>query len=152
MQLDLMKKAAIGSAVFAAAAMGLILYMSAGKVITISDVAQDEVRRDDSYMQEDASDEQGLIFASGKEDNSDLGIPLPKECRAEDIVIENHYMDQELCILINGVTSEFYEENAILGNREMIRQGVCEEIEDGIQLRFMLTGIFEYRTILENND
>ena len=46
MQFDLMKKTVIGSVVFAAAAMGMILYMSAGKVITISDVAQDEVRRD----------------------------------------------------------------------------------------------------------
>lgn len=153
MQFDLMKKAAIGSTFFAAAAMGLILYMSAGKVITISDVAQDEVSRNDSHMQEEAFHGQSLIFAPGQADDDDyLSIPLPKECRAEDIVVENHYMDQELCILINGVAPAFYEENAISGNREMIEQGICEEIKDGIQLRFMLTGIFEYRTILENND
>lgn len=149
MQFDLMKKTAIGSAVFAATAMGLILYMSAGKVITISDVAQDEVRRD---VQEEASGEQGLIFAPGEAEDDYICIPLPKECRAEDIVVENHYMDRELCILISDADSAFYEENAISGNCEVISQGICEEMEDGIQLRFMLTGIFEYRTILENND
>ncbi len=150
MQFDLMKKTVIGSVAFAAAAMGMILYMSAGKVITISDVAQDEVRRD---VQEEASSEQGLIFTSDEGGDGDyLCIPLPKECRAEDIIVENHYMDQELCILISEVESAFYEVNAIAGDCEMIKQGVCEEIEGGIQLRFMLTGIFEYRTILENND
>ena len=153
MQLDLMKKAAIGSAIFSIAAMGIILYMSAKKVITISDVAQDEVQRNASYTrQEGESGEQGLIFTSGEADTSYLRVPLPKECRAEDIVIENHYMNQELCILINGVDSSFYEENAISGNREMVMKGTCEEIKDGMKLRFGLTGIFEYRTILENND
>ena len=153
MQLDLMKKAAIGSAIFSIAAMGIILYMSAEKVITISDVAQDEVQRNSSYTQQEGeSGEQGLIFASSEADTSYLRVPLPKECRAEDIVIENHYMDQELCILINGVDSAFYEENAISGNREMVMKGTCEEIKDGMKLRFRLTGIFEYRTILENND
>lgn len=153
MQFDLMKKAAIGSAIFSIAAMGIIIYMSAEKVITISDVAQDEVQRDASLAwQEGESGEQGLIFASGEADTSYLRIPLPKECMAEDVVVENHYMDQELCILINGAGTEFYEENAISGNQENIRQGTCEEIEGGMKLRFRLTGIFEYRTILENND
>ena len=34
----------------------------------------------------------------------------------------------------------------------MVRKGTCEEFKDGMKLRFRLTGIFEYRTILENND
>ncbi|MBD5548407.1 MAG: N-acetylmuramoyl-L-alanine amidase [Lachnospiraceae bacterium] len=153
MQFDIMKKAAIGSAVFSIAAMGIILYMSAEKVITISDVAQDEVQRNTSYVQQEGeSGEQILMFASNEADTSYLRVPLPKECRAEDIIIENHYMNQELCILINGVEPVFFEENLISVNREMIRKGTCEEIEDGMKLRFRLTGIFEYRTILENND
>lgn len=151
--MDLMKKAAIGSAVFSTAAMGIILYLSAGKVITISDVAQDEVRRETSYIQDGGtSDGCTLTFAQGEADTSYLRIPLPQDCRAEDIVIENHYMTRELCILIDGSDPAFYEENVISGNWEMISQGTYEDIKNGVKLRFMLTGIFEYRTILENND
>lgn len=153
MRFNLMKKAAIWSIVFFIAAMGIILYLSAGKVITISDVAQDEVQRDNSYLQtKGSSKEQILTFVSGEADTSYLRIPLPPECRVEDIVIENHYMDQELCILINGTDSGFYEDNAISGNRDTIIQGTYEAVKDGTRLRFALTGIFEYRTILENND
>lgn len=153
MKLDLIKKAAIGSVLFSAAAMGMILYLSAGKVVTISDVAQDEVHRDAlGASGESGTKEQALTFVLGEADTSYLRIPLPRECKAEDIVIENHYMDQELCVIIKNLDSEFYEENAISGNREMVRQGSFEEVKEGIRLRFMLTDIFEYRTILENND
>ena len=67
-------------------------------------------------------------------------------------MIENHYMDQELCVVIRGAKEAFYTDNAISGNRKMIREGKYEVLEDGIKLIFRLTGIFEYRTILENND
>ena len=153
MHLDLMKKAVIGSVVFSIAALGTILHLSAGKVITISDVAQDEVQRTTSHVEEsEEADPQVLTFEIGESNTSYLRIPLPEECKAEDIIIENHYMDQELCVLISNVENDFYEENVISGNRNMIEHGRYEAIKDGIKLRFQLTGIFEYRTILENND
>ncbi len=153
MKLNLIKKAAIGSVLFSTVAMGMILYLSAGKVITISDVAQDEVHRDVlAASKEGGIKEQALTFVLGEADTSYLRIPLPEECKAEDIVIENHYMDQELCVIVKNTDSGFYGENAISGNREMVIQGSFEETREGVRLRFMLTDIFEYRTILENND
>lgn len=95
---------------------------------------------------------QKLTFSQGEPDTSYLRVPLPNGCRAEDISIENYYMDQELWILIESAESGFYAENAISGNQEKVRQGIYEEDENGIKLRFKLTGIFEYRTILENNE
>ncbi len=93
-----------------------------------------------------------LTFSQEETDTSYLRVPLPDGCRAEDISIENYYMDQELWILLDGAEGGFYEENAISGNREMVRQGIYEEEEAGTKLRFKLTGIFEYHTILENNE
>lgn len=95
---------------------------------------------------------QKLAFSQGEPDTSYLRVPLPNGCRAEDISIENYYMDQELWILIDSAEGGFYAENAISGNQEKVRQGIYEEDENGIKLRFKLTGIFEYRTILENNE
>lgn len=105
------------------------------------------------FLSEGAESEfEKLTFFQGESDTSYLRIPLPKGCRAKDIAIENYYMDQELWILIDGVDGSFYAENTISGNQEMVRQGIYEEDEDGLRLRFKLTGIFEYRTILENNE
>ena len=82
---------------------------------------------------------------------------MPEECKAEDIVIENYYMNQELCILVGTADADFYEANAISGNLDMVKKGLCEAAnegtdEKGVKLRFSLTGIFEYHTILENHD
>lgn len=141
----------MGSAIFFAAAMGIIINLSEDKVITISDVAQDEVQRTDSDS-ENEKPKQELVFVAGEADTGYLRIPLPASCRAEDIVIENHYMDKELCVLVGGAEGDFYEKNVISGNRDMISQGFYENDREGTKLRFQLTGIFEYRTILENND
>lgn len=98
------------------------------------------------------SEFQMLTFFQGESDTSYLRVPLPDGCKAGDIAIENYYMDQELWILIDGAEGDFYAENAISGNQETVRQGIYEEDENGVKLRFKLTGIFEYHTILENNE
>lgn len=110
MESSLIKKAAIGSVIYSIAATGIILYLSAGKVVTISDVAQDEVQKTEVS---EVSDQHLLTFALGESNTSYLRIPLPEGCKAEDIVIENHYMDQELCVLVANNDEEFYKENVI---------------------------------------
>ncbi len=153
MQLNLMKKAAIVSIIFTIVSMGIILYLSAEKVITISDEAQDGASNTTlSSAGNGEQKTQALTFVLGESNTSYLCVPLPGECGAEDIVVENHYMDQELCVLISNEQKDFYKENAISGNRDMIRQGNYEVMKEGIKLRFQLTEIFECRTILENNN
>lgn len=142
---------------FFPAAMGLILYTSKSKVITISDVAQDEVQNEvQNNATEEAQNakqqENVLTFVIGEANTNYLRIPLPEGCKAENVAIENHYMDQELYVQIAGAEDLFYSTNAISGNRNNIMQGTYETIPEGVRLRFALNGIFEYRTILENND
>lgn len=151
MQLDLMKKTVAASVVFTIAAMGIILYLSSGKIITISNVAQDEVQGA-AWQTNGESDAPLLTFAAEESNTSYLRIPLPEECKAEDIEIQNHYMDKELCVIVGNAQNDFYAENAISGNWEMIEQGRYEVKKGSVELRFQLTGIFEYRSILENND
>ena len=149
---DLMKKMTVLCSILCVIAMGIIFYLSSNKVITISDVAQDEVSDVIADEVSIKKEEQILTFVLGESDTSYLRIPLHDNCKAEDIMIENHYMDQELCVVIRGAKEAFYTDNPISGNRKMIREGKYEVLEDGIKLIFRLTGIFEYRTILENND
>ena len=152
MQQDLMKKTAIACLLFFAVAMGVILYMSANRVIIIADVAQDEVEENVPAEQaQEIESEKALTFILGEAYSSYLCIPLPEDCKADKIVIENHYMDKELWITVAGAEEDFYGVNAVSGNREMITEGIYERAENGVKIRFRLTGIYEYRTILENN-
>lgn len=153
MQQDLMKKTAVGSIVFFAAAMAVIIGLSAGKVVTVNNVvAQDEVQNQGITGEGNGEGLKSLTFLLGEADTSYLRVPLPEGCKADDIMIENHYMDRELLIQLPNVEKGFYEENAISGNRKMIRQGVYEEGAAGCELKFELTGIYECRTILENKN
>ncbi|MDE7331985.1 MAG: N-acetylmuramoyl-L-alanine amidase [Lachnospiraceae bacterium] len=147
MQSDLMKKAALFSILFFVAAMGIMAGLSMKKR---AEQQKAERQKELEAAAEDMA--QSLTFVVGEADTSYLRIPVPEGCGAEDIGIENHYMDRELYVLIRGAEENFYRENAISGNREMIAQGNYEQDEEGVKLKFQLTGMFEYRTILENND
>lgn len=155
MQHSIMKGMACFYAILCIASMGAILHLSANKAITISEVVQDEMKKDSSEYNTVSlgeAEENVLTFVLGKSDTSYMRIPLPEKCRAEDIIIENHYMDKELCVVISGAEEDFYTQNAISGNRDAVRQGVYESAPAETRLIFQLTGIFECRTILENND
>lgn len=155
MQHNIMTGMACFCGVLCIASMGVILHLSANKAITISEVVQDETHKNLVEYETVTSkeiEEHVLTFVQGKSDTSYLRVPLPENCRAEDIVIENHYMDKELCIIVKGVEEKFYAENAISGNRDKVNQGLYENTAEGTRLTFKLSGIFECRTILENND
>ena len=52
MKNDLMKKTAIGSVIFFVISMAVIVYLSANKVITVTNVAQDEVHESTTVKKE----------------------------------------------------------------------------------------------------
>ncbi len=158
MQFDLMKKAALGSVVFSFVAMGTIIFISTGGIENFVNRKQAVEQETENAVQEPSEETESdagkgaLTFVLGESDTSYLRIPLPEGCQAEDITIENHYMVQELYVVIKNGADEFYAENPISGNREMITQGRYEADGGQTRLQFDLTGIFEYHTILENND
>lgn len=154
MQQSLMKKTALFSLIFFIISMGMICHVSAGKVITITDVAQDEVGGAilERGITTDEGMEKALVFQQGEADSSYLRIPLPAGCKADDITIENHYMDKALWILIPTDEKDFYALHSISGNREAVKNGFFDLTEDGIALNLQLTGIYECRTILENEN
>lgn len=155
MQHNIMTGMACFCGVLCIASMGVILHLSANKTITIAEVVPDETQQNSAEYEKKNSaeiEEHVLTFVQGKSDTSYLRVPLPEDCKAEDIVIENHYMDRELCIIVNGAEERFYVENSISGNRDHVSQGLYESTVEGTRLNFKLSGIFECRTILENND
>ena len=106
MRQELMKKTTICCICFFVITMGTIIYLSAHKVVTIEGVAQDEVAGETIAT---GNESHALAFQPGEADSSYLRIPLPEGCKASDITIENHYMDQELYVLIRNVQKRFMQ-------------------------------------------
>ncbi len=139
---------------FSVIALGLIIGLSTTKVVTITEVAQDEVvRTGDEIDPQASSAEPENALAFDTETATDyLCIPLPEGSKAEEITIENHNMDQELYVLIQNVQESYYAEHALMGNRTGVEAGFYHETEDGVALVFELTQVYEYRTVFENNE
>lgn len=157
-----MKRMAVYCLVFVATAMSAILYYSANKIIVVADVAQDEVVQDKAVqgnigsVEETVVEDKDHIRIDRKSQNTNyFCIPLPEGVQAEDVMIENHYMDKELWVSIKPKElagyEEFYEANAVYGNCDNVLEGHIDVEKDRICLRFALTGVFEYHSIFEDN-
>lgn len=145
----LMKKTVIYSLLFAVVSITAILYTASQKVIVIADVAQDEV--ESKIKAETAEKRKEITFAEGTQKTNYLCIPLEEGIRAESVTMENHYMDNELWIAFHGNDMDFYGDNAVTGNRDQIASGYFEQEGNVTWLKFLLTGVYEYRSILEEN-
>ncbi len=153
-----MVRMAIYCAVFVAAAMGAMLYCSANKIIVVADVAQDEVAQsaDNHTQAQPAVEDRNRINIDRDSQNTNyFCIPLPESVRAEEVTVENHYMDRELWVSIapedmDGL-ADFYENGSVYGNCESVRTGHYDVEKHRLCLRFGLNGVYEYHSIFEDN-
>ena len=161
-----MMRMAIYCFVFVATAMGAILYYSANKIIVVADVAQDEVIQSEernevqeiqgAHEVKPAVSDKNLIQIDRNSQNTNyFCIPLPESVRAEEVTVENHYMDRELWISIEpkdmAGLDEYYEGNSVYGNSESVLEGHFEVEKQRVCLRFKLTDVYEYHSIFEDN-
>ena len=163
-QSKLMVRMAVYCAVFVMTAMGTMLYYSANKIIVVADVPQDDVTQDDVAPSQSAGhatvkpvvmDENQIGIDRNGQNTSYFCIPLPENVRAEDVTVENHYMDRELWLSIEprdmtGLDS-FYENNSVYGNSESVVEGHFDVEKERVCLQFKLTDVYEYHSIFEDN-
>ena len=122
-QNSLMKSTLVYCILFVAAAMGVMLYYASTKTVKVADLAQDEVVA--SAQQEETvpavpTQENEIVIDRSEKNTNYFCVPLPENVKAEEVVLENHYMDKELWV---GISSEqaqtyetFYNENGVYGN------------------------------------
>ena len=144
--------------IFSVVSMAGMLYYSANKMIVIADVAQDSVdvsAADASADKtEDATKEQNtgkLVMQESGESTNYLCVPLPEGFKAEQVQIENHYMEKKLRVFLQDAPEEFFETQIVSGNLEQVKAGSVETSKKGIWLTFELNDIYECRSIFEND-
>lgn len=168
-QNQFMKKTAIYTALFAVCAFAAVIYYSLHKVIVVPEVAQDEVLQGEVVQNvtdtatinsesrtEDMQDKNHILFEDNGQEMSYFCVPLHESVKAENVTIENHYMDKELWVSLkqapeSGAYEAFYETQGVYGNRDAVVDGYYENGTDTFWLKFKLTGIYEYHSIFEDN-
>lgn len=157
-QNGLMKSTLVYCVIFVAAAMSVILYYAATKTVRVADLAQDEVVRP-AVQGESApsvpTKENEIVINRGGQNTNYFCIPMPESVKAEEVVLENHYMDKELWVSISTEQTKdyeaFYRTGSVYGNCENVSDGSIETEEDRVCLRFSLDGVYEYRSIFEDH-
>ncbi|MCM1099801.1 MAG: N-acetylmuramoyl-L-alanine amidase [Clostridium sp.] len=127
--------------------MCLMLVTANRKLIVIMDgsYGQGVVQEGEQIVEQ----ERRMELSGSKEDTGVFRIPLEKKIKAEDVVVENRYMDRELHIFIEGAGEEFYEACSVLGDVSPIRSAGWERQHRGILLKFYMDGVYEYRTRMD---
>lgn len=148
----------IYSLLFSVAAMAVMLYYSANKMIVIADVAQDSVDSSAENISEETLENSAkeentskLLMQESGESTNYLCVPLPEGFKAEQVQIENHYMEKQLRVFLKDAPEDFFASKAVSGNLEQVTAGAVESTQDGIWLTFNLTDVYECRSILEND-
>lgn len=147
-----MKAVCVVWAVFFSACMTVMLLFASNKTIVIADVSQEQSGLPVNPVQSGQASSNGELRVSktyGVEGS--LRIPLPKGIKAENVIMENRYMDRELWLYIQGGAVEFYEENEVSGDISPVLSGWSEEQEDGILLKLKMNRVLEYRSTMEGN-
>ena len=147
MQEKLWKVMLVYSILFSAAAMYVMLYFSATKTIVIAE--ETTPGHIESEVQGDKMIESPLFF---REEGAEEGIrvPLPPEIRADDIVIENRYIEHGIYIILTGSYRDFYVNNVLIGKDPKVIGGTVGEEAGVTRLQLQLTEPCEQEYIFEN--
>jgi len=133
--------------ILSVAAMAAMLHLSANKTIVITDMSQKQAGLTASAVQADYA----LELQQTENSGGCFVIPLPENVRAEDVIMENRYMEKELWIHIQSEHTQFYGENIISGDTSAILEGRYEIQQDGILLKFTMDSLQEYRSTMNDD-
>lgn len=172
----LMKKTAIYTFLFSICAFAAIFYCSTHKLVVIADVAQDEVVQNtqseekeennnisdnvqsgaQESVPEKLQNENAILFTQNGQEMNYFCIPLHTNVKAENVAVENHYMDKELWVSINQAQDgkayeDFYKTQGVYGNRSAVVDGYYDSGTDTFWLKFRLNDIYEYHSIFEDS-
>lgn len=132
--------------------MAVMLMFAASKTIVIADVSQDPSGVPvNAGQQGETADDRKLVLQEREGMQGAFCIPLPKGIRAENVTMENRYVDRELLLYIQGGEEGFYEENHINGDIAPVYSARCEVQEGGVLLRIEMNCVLEYRSTMDSS-
>lgn len=144
----LMRRTAVWTALFTIAAMAVMFYYSSVKVIVIAGERADATQMNTTETYSVYQNGKPLIL---EENNTSqyLSISLPDGITADNISIDNHYMDKIVEVGIKGVDESYYRKEAPYGQCRGIEESVYYTQNDTMYLAFAVNDIYEVDYVYE---
>lgn len=125
-------------------AMYLMLLTATEKTIVIADSSNGKETAGERYAVR-----QDLSLESVVSEDGVFWIPLEKNTKAGNVVVENSYPDRELRIFIGGAQAQFYENCAVQGAVETIVKADYEAQRSGVLIRLQMDSVYEFQTSMD---
>lgn len=147
---DRLKKTAIYTAAFSMISLGIIFYRAGTKNIMIAEATNEQATSEDTA----ASSQMTIAAPNGDKGKGNLVIPLEVGVGSEDITFEEKHAEHQFLLFINGESPDFYENNQVISDLELIKGATCVRINDhgGVCLVFDLDGLYENETALGDRE
>lgn len=133
-----------------AVCMWAMLYVALHKTIVISGEVRDQMAVETDGEQESyIGGRTELAFLQQPGSEGRIHIPLARNTKADNVVVESRYMDRELWIYIEGADGSYYAENEIEGDVSQIVSGYCEVQRGRVILKLQMDDVWEYYSTME---
>ena len=144
----LLKRTTIYCFVFFIIAMAGMFYYDANKIIVIADSSAITAGNDGE--ENGFSTQYQLLMKSDVSEKNRFEIPLESSIMAEDVQIQNHYVEKELWIGLKGATTEFYSREYVTGNLENVSFGGYDVLDDILWIKLAMNDVFEFESTMSN--
>lgn len=126
--------------------LGLVIYLGMNRVVVIADTGSVAGLTEVSDSEELPG--HVLSLQESDEEGASIRIPMESAIGAENITIENQYINRRLVMYIRGATGFFYENSRITGYVEPVQKASYTVESEGITLYLQLSELYEYESIL----
>lgn len=133
-----------------AGCMAVMLWWAAGKSIVIADMTSGDQENPD-VMDMEGMERYRLTLETAEGKPRHFMIPMAPAIRAEQISIENRYMERQLWIYIQGGQASDYREYVIAGDISSVVGGWVQQQEETAILKLQMNTIQEYSSVMEEN-
>lgn len=134
------------------ASMLIMLAAASRKTIVIADAGQDQTGILSQVGEEISADLRNrLQLQADAAGRGVLTIPLEAGCKAENVGMENRYLDKQLWIYIEKAEDEFYKDIVIGGDTSRVQEGFSEANHGGVVIKLQMDEVLEYRSTMEND-
>lgn len=131
--------------------MAVMLAFASNKSIVIADAAQNPTELGQGPGSQGNPAEHPIGVAATTGVRKRFSIRLPKEVKAEQVVMENRYVNRELLLYIEGAKLSFFEENGISGDVSPVRSASGQIQNKGVLLKIQMNRVLEYKSTMEGN-
>ena len=134
---------------FGIVSISCMIYVSMHKTIVIAD--------EGSYQEWEAEKHHetlrtGTPIEITESDDGNIHILIPQGIKAENVAIENHYLEKQLCVYLKNLADDVDFNVEVSGDLSVINEGYYQSDDGELIFRLYMDGIYEYENTMNEGE